>query len=320
MHCFFWQLSKKKRAYGTIHKLIIIYYYLNLHKPINLLYNLQQKYRQHSRTNLFRQHWNNHFNSLFLALALRTRLHYSFFLMSASEVESEGLGNFFWCPWEFGFKRMQHPSSILPWWLCTVIHIKTLPVSSEKCSAHPSKWKCISITAALFLPLHSICLPFNSFGLAVFFRSSWPLQLIFIKTKLLTLLIHATLQVELATRVLPEPWFASLHENTWNQYFYFGFKAIFLWPYRCLWVQACKVSPKIKSFYTLSALHHLDNLEKKKKTVMFLIYYPLDLELLELYDIKDLFQKLIAFTQPLIQCFQVTFSLSLLSVWRGKSV
>lgn len=140
-----------------IHKLIIIYYYLNLHKPINLLYNLQQKYRQHSRTNLFRQHWNNHFNSLFLALTLRTRLHYSFFLMSASEVESEGLGNFFWCPWEFGFKRMQHPSSILPWWLCTVIHIKTLPVSSEKCSAHPSKWKCISITAALFLPLHSIC-------------------------------------------------------------------------------------------------------------------------------------------------------------------
>lgn len=185
--------------------------------------------------------------------------------MSASEVESEGLGNFFWCPWEFGFNRMQHPSSILPWWLCTVIHIKTLPVSSEKCSAHPSKWKCISITAALFLPLHSICVC-HSIHLD-WLSSSAPLdlQLIFIKTKLLTLLIHATLEVELATRVLPEPWFASLHENTWNQYFYFGFKAIFLWPYRCFWVQACKVSPKIKSFYTLSALHHLGNLEKQKQ-------------------------------------------------------
>lgn len=58
---------------------------------------------------------------------------------------------FFWCPWKFGFKRMQHPSSILPWWLCTAIHIKNAGRLLRKCSAHPSKWKCISIAAALFL-------------------------------------------------------------------------------------------------------------------------------------------------------------------------
>lgn len=73
--------------------------------------------------------------------------------MSAREVESKGLGKFLWCtPWKFGFKlmQMQNTSSILPWWLCKVIHIKTLSLSSEKYSALPSKWKCISITIALF--------------------------------------------------------------------------------------------------------------------------------------------------------------------------
>lgn len=114
--------------------------------------------------------------SHFLLSQSGTRLHYSFFLMSASEVESEGLGKKnLWCPWKFGFKRMQHPSSILPWWLCTVIHIKTLPVCAEKCFAHPSKWKCISITMALFF-----CRVPSVFAILfiwpVFFGSSWPLD------------------------------------------------------------------------------------------------------------------------------------------------
>lgn len=98
--------------------------------------------------------------------------------MSARRVKSKGLGKFLWfTPWKFGFKlmQMQNASSILPWWLCKVIHIKTLSLSSEKYSALPSKWKCISITIAPFFHCISsffffllfasfslcLCLPYN---------------------------------------------------------------------------------------------------------------------------------------------------------------
>lgn len=55
---------------------------------------------------------------------------------------------------------MQHPSSILPWWLCRVIHIKTASLS-EKYPALPSKWKCISITRALFFHFIYVCRSFH---------------------------------------------------------------------------------------------------------------------------------------------------------------
>lgn len=63
---------------------------------LKLLVNLKASKQLRTRTRTQRtytfkaQRWNNRFN--FTSLSLRTRLHYCLFLMSACEVESEGLG------------------------------------------------------------------------------------------------------------------------------------------------------------------------------------------------------------------------------------
>lgn len=59
------------------------------------------------------------------------------------DVRSKVLGKFFLCPWKFGFS---HTCDIQARF-SGAIYIKTL---SEKCPALPSKWKCISVIAALF--------------------------------------------------------------------------------------------------------------------------------------------------------------------------
>lgn len=62
---------------------------------------------------------------------------------SPFDVHPKVLGKFLLCPWKFGCSRKRDIQARFS----GAIHIKTL---SEKCPALPSKWKCISVIAALF--------------------------------------------------------------------------------------------------------------------------------------------------------------------------
>lgn len=159
-----------------------------------------------THVHLFKTHrWNDDIHFTFLALPLRTRLHFSFLLMSAWEVASEGLGKFVWCPWKFGFKlmQMQHPSSILPRWLFIVIHIKTLSLSSEKYSALSSKWKCISITTALFFHCISSVLSFYLSLLLLHRHQCYTFQSVDLSSVLSSITIRMKPERSLPTIIVP---------------------------------------------------------------------------------------------------------------------